>query len=67
MKMERFCYLLNGFASIGRATSVQYDPISRTPFADARQDMVQTAKPVVHTLRKKVEMHYGKHSRRTTG
>lgn len=57
--------LAGGFSYIGRGTSPRFEPLSITPFADAKKSLIKQAAPMVISLKQKLEQHGKSESRAT--
>lgn len=57
--------MAGGFSHIGRATSPRFEPLSMSPFADAKRSLVKQSDPLVKTLKQRFEQHGKSESRAT--
>lgn len=55
--------MAGGFSHIGRATSPRFEPLSTSPFADAKRSLVKQSEPLVKTLKQRIEQHGKSESR----
>ena len=64
-----FKLLAGGFSYIGRSTSARFEPLSATPFADAKRSLVRQSVPVISALKQKVEKNKDtdNHTRKSYG
>ena len=62
---EAFKFLADGFAYIGRSTAPRFEPLSPTPFRDAKISLFRQSAPMIQGLKRKVEQ-YGKPESRKT-